>query len=91
MMSDNMDEPRDDRNDDPDMFSKDNVAHEWALDQTSRNQTLKFVLVVGDQRIDGNAVPFSALRIGDVSDRLRQTEDHLTRLLGVTVRIEAGE
>ena len=52
---------------------------------------LKFNLVIGDIHVAGKDVPFSNFVVGDLTDRAQATEDFLTRLLGMPVKIETGE
>ena len=40
--------------------------------------------------IEGLEVPFEALTLGDLTDRIAETEAHLSRILGLTVKIETG-
>lgn len=38
--------------------------------------------------VTGVEVPLSVFKVGDLTDRIRETEEHLSRLTGLTVRIE---
>lgn len=38
--------------------------------------------------ISGVEVPLEAFKVGDLTDRVRETEEHLSRLTGLVVRIE---
>lgn len=40
--------------------------------------------------VEGLEVPFSALTLGDLTDRISETEAHLSRILGLTVKIETA-
>ena len=64
---------------------------------TATHPTLRFDLVFFDavgltaHRIKGEDVPFSNFVVGDLTDRAHATEDFLTRLLGMQVKIETGD
>lgn len=75
----------------PEVLTKQQLAERHALQPLQGDQTLKFALVVGGDRIEGREVPFSNFRIGDMTDQTRHVEDFLTRLLGMDVKIETGE
>ena len=40
--------------------------------------------------IVGREVMFRILQLGDVTDRMAETEEHLARIMGLVVRIETG-
>jgi hypothetical protein len=41
--------------------------------------------------VPGREVPFVSLTVGDMTDRVKETEEYLKRLTGLEVRIETGE
>jgi hypothetical protein len=51
-------------------------------------------LQLGDRKrrqvISGVEVPFTSLTVDDLTHRIRETEAHLSRITGLTVKIETG-
>lgn len=41
--------------------------------------------------VHGFEVPYEHLTIGDLTDRIAETEEHLSRITGLAVKIETGE
>ena len=41
--------------------------------------------------IHGREVSYSAIAIGDLTDKIAETEAHLSRITGLVVKIETGE
>ena len=40
--------------------------------------------------VNGQEVPFEALTVGDLTDKIAEAEKYLSRLTGLIVRIETG-
>lgn len=49
------------------------------------------MLVIDKQQIVGKEVPYARLTVGDMQeDKLKDTEEYLSRILGRSVKIETG-
>jgi hypothetical protein len=40
--------------------------------------------------VEGNEVPYDKITLGDLTDKITETEAHLSRITGLVVRIETG-
>jgi hypothetical protein len=57
--------------------------------------TIKVRITFSDGRhsrsVPGHEVPFTSLTVGDMTDKVAETEAYLSRIMGLVVKIETGE
>lgn len=82
--------------DNPRTMSKDDIKKDWALEPPPNTEEMQFDVVFkrGAETVatvHGHPMPFGGFRVGDVTDRIIETEQYLERLTGLRVHIQTAQ